>query len=227
MTVEVGVVVRVDEAVADGVEVGVSVGVGLAVGVPLQVLVGVEEAVDVMVDVGVQVRLEVGGENTQVDRDILEKLDAPLTHLLRNAVDHGIEEPAQRLAAGKSAEGTLTLSAEHRAGRILIRIADDGAGINHARVLAKAIEKGLIAPDAQLSKEEVDEEDVAEVVARLNAKDLQPSFLITHRVALDDVNTAVTTLRGPTVDLDTSGEVGPGTARLEPRGKVVVEIASS
>jgi len=67
----------------------------------------------------------------------------------------------------------------------------------------------------------------AEVVARLNAKDLQPSFLITHRVALDDVNTAVTTLRGPTVDLDTSGEVGPGTARLEPRGKVVVEIASS
>ena len=71
-------------------------------------------------------------------------------------MDHGIEDPATRLAAGKPAEGTLTLSAEHRAGRILIRIADDGAGINQARVLAKAVEKGLVAPDAQLSKEEVD-----------------------------------------------------------------------
>ena len=105
---------------------------------------------------GKHVRLEVSGESTELDKTVIERLGEPLTHLIRNAVDHGIEKPEERLAAGKSAEGTLTLSAEHRSGRILIRIADDGRGINRERVLAKAIEKGLVAPDAQLSKEEID-----------------------------------------------------------------------
>jgi two-component system, chemotaxis family, sensor kinase CheA len=76
--------------------------------------------------------------------------------LIRNAVDHGIESAENRLAAGKSADGTLTLSAEQRSGRILIRIGDDGGGINRARVLAKAVEKGIVAPEAQLTNEEID-----------------------------------------------------------------------
>ncbi|NKJ40695.1 chemotaxis protein CheA [Novosphingobium sp. SG720] len=105
---------------------------------------------------GKHVRLEVSGESTELDKTVIERLGEPLTHLIRNAVDHGIEKPEERIAAGKSAEGTLTLSAEHRSGRILIRIGDDGRGINRERVLAKAIEKGLVAPDAQLSKEEID-----------------------------------------------------------------------
>ena len=105
---------------------------------------------------GKHVKLVLAGEATELDKTVIERLGEPLTHLIRNAVDHGIEEPAERLAAGKGAEGTLTLSAEHRAGRILIRISDDGAGINQARVLAKAMVKGLVAPDAQLSKEEID-----------------------------------------------------------------------
>jgi two-component system chemotaxis sensor kinase CheA len=105
---------------------------------------------------GKHVRLEVSGESTELDKTVIERLGEPLTHLIRNAVDHGIESAEARIAAGKPAEGTLTLSAEHRSGRILIRIADDGAGINRERVLAKAIEKGLVAPDAQLSKEEID-----------------------------------------------------------------------
>ncbi len=105
---------------------------------------------------GKHVRLDVSGESTELDKTVIERLGEPLTHLIRNAVDHGIEPAAERLAAGKSAEGTLTLSAEHRSGRILIRIADDGRGINRERVLAKAIEKGLVAPDAQLTKEEID-----------------------------------------------------------------------
>ena len=105
---------------------------------------------------GKHVRLEVSGESTELDKTVIERLGEPLTHLIRNAVDHGIESAETRLAAGKPAEGTLSLSAEHRSGRILIRIADDGAGINRERVLAKAIEKGLVAPDAQLSKEEID-----------------------------------------------------------------------
>ncbi len=105
---------------------------------------------------GKHVRLEVSGESTELDKTVIERLGEPLTHLIRNAVDHGIEGAEERIASGKSAEGTLTLSAEHRSGRILIRIADDGRGINRERVLQKAIEKGLVAPDVQLSKEEID-----------------------------------------------------------------------
>ncbi|MBB3861834.1 two-component system chemotaxis sensor kinase CheA [Novosphingobium hassiacum] len=105
---------------------------------------------------GKHVRLEVSGESTELDKTVIERLGEPLTHLIRNAVDHGIEPADERIAAGKSAEGTLTLSAEHRSGRILIRIGDDGKGIDRDRVLAKAIEKGLVAPEAILTKEEID-----------------------------------------------------------------------
>lgn len=105
---------------------------------------------------GKHVRLEVSGESTELDKTVIERLGEPLTHLIRNAVDHGIEPADERIAAGKTAEGTLTLSAEHRSGRILIRIADDGKGIDRERVFAKAVEKGLIAADAVLSKEEID-----------------------------------------------------------------------
>jgi two-component system chemotaxis sensor kinase CheA len=102
------------------------------------------------------VKLELSGEGTELDKTVIERLGEPLTHLIRNAVDHGIENPADRLAAGKSAEGTLKLSAEQRSGRILIRIADDGRGIDRQRVFAKAVEKGLVSPDTQLSNEEID-----------------------------------------------------------------------
>ena len=90
-----------------------------------------------------RVRLEMSGETTEVDRSIIERLGDPLTHIIRNAVDHGIESPADRLAAGKKEEGTIHLSAEHRGGRIVIEIRDDGAGINSERVLKKARERGL------------------------------------------------------------------------------------
>ncbi len=105
---------------------------------------------------GKHVKLELVGEATELDKTVIERLGEPLTHLIRNAVDHGIEPADERLAAGKSAEGTLTLSAEHRSGRILIKIADNGRGIDRERVLAKAVEKGLVAADAQLAKEEID-----------------------------------------------------------------------
>ncbi|OQW44473.1 MAG: chemotaxis protein CheA [Proteobacteria bacterium SG_bin5] len=105
---------------------------------------------------GKRVRLEMAGEATELDKTVLERLGEPLTHLIRNAVDHGIEPTADRLAAGKPAEGLLHLSAEQRSGRILIHIKNDGRGINRERVLAKAKERGLVAPDAQLSDEEID-----------------------------------------------------------------------
>jgi two-component system chemotaxis sensor kinase CheA len=104
---------------------------------------------------GKHVKLEVAGETTELDKTVIERLSEPMTHLIRNAVDHGIESPEERRAAGKDPEGTLTLSAEQKAGRIIIRIADDGRGIDRERVLAKAIANGLVAPDAQLSDEDI------------------------------------------------------------------------
>lgn len=111
---------------------------------------------DLAASTGKHVKLEVSGEHTELDKTVIERLGEPLTHLIRNAVDHGIESAEDRIAAGKDPEGTLRLSAEHRSGRILISIGDDGAGINRERVLAKAIEKGIVGADAQLCAEEID-----------------------------------------------------------------------
>ncbi len=103
-----------------------------------------------------QVRLKTEGEATEVDKTVVERLAEPLTHMIRNAVDHGIETPEERIAAGKSPEGNVRLSAAHRSGRIVIEISDDGAGINRPKVRASAIKKGLISPDAQLSDSDID-----------------------------------------------------------------------
>ncbi len=105
---------------------------------------------------GKQVRLITDGEGTEVDKTVIDRLNDPLTHMIRNAIDHGLEKPEVRIAAGKPAEGVVRLSAMHRSGRIVIEVADDGAGINRARVKAIAAEKGLIAADAALSDEEID-----------------------------------------------------------------------
>ena len=102
-----------------------------------------------------KVRLEMVGETTEVDRSIIERLGDPLTHIIRNSVDHGVESPAARIAAGKPEEGVIRLSAEHRGGKIIIQIKDDGAGINSERVLRKAKEKGLIRADATLTDDEI------------------------------------------------------------------------
>lgn len=108
-------------------------------------------------DLGKQVRLEIEGEKTQVDRDVLEKLEAPLTHLLRNAVDHGIESPEQRLLAGKPEEGLIRLRASHQAGLLVLELSDDGNGVDLEKVRRSIIERQLSPADtaAQLSEEEL------------------------------------------------------------------------
>lgn len=105
---------------------------------------------------GKQVQLEIEGEMTELDKTVVERIGEPLTHLIRNAVDHGLESPEDRVAAGKPAQGMLRLAAEHRSGRILISVTDDGNGIDRQRVRKKAIDRGLIAPDAVLTDEEID-----------------------------------------------------------------------
>jgi two-component system chemotaxis sensor kinase CheA len=106
--------------------------------------------------VGKSIRLVTEGENTEVDKTVIDKLAEPLTHMIRNAVDHGIESPEKREAAGKNPEGTVKLTAKHRSGRIVIELADDGAGINRERVRQKAIDNDVIAADANLTDEEID-----------------------------------------------------------------------
>jgi two-component system chemotaxis sensor kinase CheA len=105
---------------------------------------------------GKRVRLVTSGEDTEVDKTVVERLAEPITHMLRNAIDHGLESAEEREAAGKPAEGTVRLAALHRSGRIVIEIADDGKGINRPRVRGIAVARGLIAEDAVLTDDEVD-----------------------------------------------------------------------
>lgn len=105
---------------------------------------------------GKTVKLRTEGEGTEIDKTVIDMLADPLTHMIRNAVDHGLENPDTRRASGKPDEGTVVLSAAHRSGRVVIEIADDGAGINRDRVLEIAIAKGLVPPDAQFTPTEID-----------------------------------------------------------------------
>lgn len=111
---------------------------------------------DTAAQLGKDIQLVMQGENTEVDKTVIEQLADPLTHMIRNSIDHGIETPDQRVWNDKAEQGTITLSASQRSGRILIEISDDGAGINRSRVLSKAKQKGLIPADATLSHEEID-----------------------------------------------------------------------
>ena len=105
---------------------------------------------------GKEVRIVTSGETTEIDKTVIEQLNDPLTHMIRNALDHGIEHPDERAASGKSRQGTIQLSAAQRSGRIVIEVADDGRGINRERVLAKARDRGLVPHGTTLSDEEID-----------------------------------------------------------------------
>jgi two-component system chemotaxis sensor kinase CheA len=103
---------------------------------------------DVAAKLGKEIELKTEGETTELDKGVIEKIADPLTHLVRNSVDHGIESPEVRIAAGKPAKGTLTLRAFHQGGNIIIEVVDDGAGLNRERILAKARERGMVVSDS-------------------------------------------------------------------------------
>lgn len=111
---------------------------------------------DLARELGKSVRFEILGQSTLVDRDILAKLDAPLNHLLRNALDHGIEMPDRRMAQGKAPEGRLKLEARHRSGRLIVTLTDDGAGIDEAALRNKIVERGLVTEEMASSLSEAE-----------------------------------------------------------------------
>src|SRR5262249_4330542 len=102
---------------------------------------------DLSVACGKEVQLRMDGQETELDKTIIEAIRDPLTHLLRNAIDHGVEPPAQRTASGKPREGTVSLHAFHEGGKVIIEISDDGGGIDPERIRAKAIQAKLLTSE--------------------------------------------------------------------------------
>lgn len=141
---------------------------------------------------GKNVTILTEGEGTEVDKIVVERLADPLTHMIRNAIDHGIETPSDREAAGKPPKGMLRLTASQRSGSIVIEIIDDGAGLNRQRIKEIAVEKGVIPADAQLSEQEIDH--------LLFAPGFSTAAEVTNLsgrgVGMDVVKTAITALGG-------------------------------
>ena len=158
---------------------------------------------DVSRDLGKDVALVIRGEDTELDKTVVEKIGDPLMHLVRNSMDHGIESAELRAQRGKPAQGTLTLNAYHDSGSIVISVQDDGGGLRRERILAKAIERGLVEPSHHMSD--------AEVYALI----FEPGFSTAEKVSnlsgrgvgLDVVKRNITALRG-SVSIDSQEGVG-------------------
>jgi len=152
---------------------------------------------DLSAELGKEIDLVTQGEETELDKTVIERLGDPLVHLLRNSIDHGVETPEERHAKGKDRRGTIELTAEHEGSEVVIRVKDDGGGIDPAKVRAKAVERGLIAPNADL--------DRAEILNLIFA----PGFSTAERVSsvsgrgvgMDVVKRAIEALRGQ-VEID-------------------------
>lgn len=152
---------------------------------------------DVSQELNKEITLVISGAETELDKSVVEKIGDPLMHLVRNAMDHGIESAEQRLLAGKPAKGTLNLNAYHDSNSIVIEIRDDGAGLNKARIQQKAIERGLISTTSTLTDQEIFQLifepgfSTAEAITNLSGRG----------VGMDVVKRNITALRG-TVELD-------------------------
>ncbi len=161
---------------------------------------------DLALACGKRVRIEMEGEETELDRSIIEAIKDPLTHLVRNAVDHGIEPPEVREAAGKPPEGRLLVRAFHEGGQVNIEITDDGAGIDAERVLARAIERGFVGPDQAVR---MSEREILDLIFRPGFSTAERVTNVSGRgVGMDVVRTNVERLGG---SVDVRSRLGEGT----------------
>ncbi|MCE9607632.1 MAG: chemotaxis protein CheW [Planctomycetia bacterium] len=161
---------------------------------------------DLASQLGKQVRIDMEGKETELDKTIVEAIKDPLTHLVRNSVDHGIEGPEQRRAAGKQIEGCLLLRAYHEGGQVNIEITDDGAGLNLDRIRKKAIDKGLLTPD-QAGR--MSDRDVAQLIFAPGFSTAEQVTSVSGRgVGMDVVKTNIERISG-TIDLQS--RPGQGT----------------
>ncbi len=163
---------------------------------------------DLAANLGKRGRLELVGEDTELDKLLVESLDEPLVHLVRNSVDHGLELPEARAAAGKPAEGVVTLSASHRGNQVEIRVSDDGRGLDPAKLKSKAIERGVITVD---EAEEMDDRAARELIFKPGFSTAANVSEVSGRgVGMDIVRqTIVTKLKG-TIEIDST--TGQGSA---------------
>ncbi len=143
---------------------------------------------------GKKVKLEISGEETELDKTLIEEINDPLVHMVRNSVDHGIEPPEERKKLGKDPTGTILLSAEQEGNNIIISIEDDGRGIDPEKIKAKAIEKGIITPE---KAEEMNKNDILNLIFAPGFSTAQKVSNVSGRgVGMDVVKTNVTKLRG-------------------------------
>jgi two-component system chemotaxis sensor kinase CheA len=160
---------------------------------------------DIAMGCGKQVQIEMDGKDTELDKSLLEAIKDPLTHIVRNSVDHGIEPPDQRLARGKRAEGHLKLRACHEGGQVVIEISDDGAGIDTARVKNKALERGLITPQQAAS---MSERELLNLIFLPGFSTAEKVTNLSGRgVGMDVVKTNIDRVNG-TVDIQSTAGVG-------------------
>jgi two-component system chemotaxis sensor kinase CheA len=159
---------------------------------------------DLSQSLGKSVELIMDGEDTELDKSVIEKLHDTLVHLIRNGIDHGIEMPAVRESLGKPSHGTIALSAAHSGAHVLIRIEDDGAGMNVEAIRRKGIEKGLISPDAELP-----EKDLFTLIFASGFSTAKEVSDVSGRgVGMDVVKQAIEALRGT---IEISSRRGGGT----------------
>lgn len=155
---------------------------------------------------GKQIRIEMEGKDTEIDKSIIEAIKDPLTHIIRNSADHGIEKPEQRVAAGKAEQGLLFLRAFHEGGQVNIEISDDGAGIDPAKIKAKALERGLISPDRA---KDMSDREAINLVFRPGLSLAERVTSVSGRgVGMDVVKTNIEKIGG-TVDIQS--KIGEGT----------------
>jgi two-component system chemotaxis sensor kinase CheA len=159
---------------------------------------------DLSRELGKEIEFITTGEDTELDKTVIEKLADPLVHLIRNSVDHGLEDPAVRVKNGKPAKGTVKLSAAYAGAEVAITVIDDGAGLNHARIRAKAEENGIIQPDAKLTEQELNQLIFAPGFS--TAKEV--TSLSGRGVGMDVVKRTIDGLRG---SIDVSTKPGEGT----------------